>query len=190
MASSKLKTSDVAEPANPAVAPKRGRPARLDEFTNLPISRQRKWQLRQMAHGGCVQCGQPVVSGHKCLRHLIQSREATARKHGFKSQYNSKSRLLEKFGSLLPRHWDYKVISAREAGVFSDINSQNQFIKDQGLAGWDLTAALREPDGDVWFYFKRPEAADLPLSHGHHQLISPPSPQTTAKPPPSGMTPA
>ena len=152
---------------------KRGRPARLDEFTFLPISRQRKWQLRQMAQGGCVLCGQPVVSGHKCLRHMIQSREATARKHGFKTHYNSKSRLLEKISSLPAKHWEYKVVSARTAGVFSDIKSQNALIQREGQDGWNLTAALREPDGDVWFYFKRPEGYDTLASQLGHQ------PQTT-----------
>lgn len=171
MATTKTKTGTIANGGGNQSEPqpmvvrthKRGRPARLDEFTHLPISRQRKWQLRQMVQGGCVLCGQPVISGHKCLRHMIQSREATARKYGFKSHYNSKSRILEKISCLPAKHWDYKVISAREAGVFSDIQSQSDLIQREGQDGWNLTAALREPDGDVWFYFKRPGGFD-PLS--------------------------
>ena len=36
---------------------RRGRPEIVDEFSHLPVSRQRKWQLRQMAKGGCRICG-------------------------------------------------------------------------------------------------------------------------------------
>ena len=53
-----------------------GRTARiLDEFTNLPISRQRKYQLRKRKARRCVICGQPAVTSHRCLRHSLYARE-------------------------------------------------------------------------------------------------------------------
>jgi len=140
---------------------KRGRPGLKDEFSNLPISRQRKWQLRQIANGGCDICGKPIVSGHKCLRHMVMARDSTHRKNGFKSTYQSKSRILESLLSqAAPARWEYKVVSARDAGVLSDLESQNRLIREYGQAGWDLTAAMREPEGDLWLYFKRPENDD------------------------------
>jgi hypothetical protein len=30
-----------------------------DEFSDLKISRQARWQLRQKAKGGCILCGKP-----------------------------------------------------------------------------------------------------------------------------------
>ncbi len=46
-----------------------------DEFTNLPISRQRKYQLRMQRDGRCSKCGKPVAQGSLCLEHLVQTRE-------------------------------------------------------------------------------------------------------------------
>src|SRR6266566_2476730 len=47
----------------------------IDEFTDLPISRQRKKQLRWMKNGRCETCGAPAATAHQCLRHAIQDRE-------------------------------------------------------------------------------------------------------------------
>ena len=58
-----------------------------DEFTHLPISRQRKYQLRRERDGRCTQCGKPVVGGKRCLKHLIQARERQRRTHGLKRRY-------------------------------------------------------------------------------------------------------
>ncbi len=58
-----------------------------DEFTHLPISRQRKYQLRRQRDGRCTQCGEPVVRGKRCLKHLIQARERQRRAHGLKRRY-------------------------------------------------------------------------------------------------------
>lgn len=35
-------------------------PEILDEFTNLDVSRQRKYQLRKRKQGKCVICGEPA----------------------------------------------------------------------------------------------------------------------------------
>lgn len=44
-----------------------------DEFSNLDISRQRRWQLRKQRDGRCIICGgKPVVYGVRCLRHRKQ----------------------------------------------------------------------------------------------------------------------
>jgi len=47
----------------------------IDEFTDLPISRQQKWQLRRAKEGRCVICGQPKVTAWHCLKHAIANRE-------------------------------------------------------------------------------------------------------------------
>ena len=44
-----------------------------DEFTNLKISNQRKWQLRRAKEGRCIICGaQEVVGNNRCLEHNVQ----------------------------------------------------------------------------------------------------------------------
>lgn len=40
-----------------------------DEFTNLPISRQRKWQLRRARDGGCHICGKKRKTAFLCEKH-------------------------------------------------------------------------------------------------------------------------
>jgi hypothetical protein len=47
----------------------------IDEFTDMPISRQQKWQLRRAKEGRCVICGEPKVTAWHCLKHAIANRE-------------------------------------------------------------------------------------------------------------------
>jgi 5-deoxy-D-glucuronate isomerase len=42
-----------------------------DEFTALPVSRQRKWQLRKRVEGRCAVCGVPA-EGKLCDMHAIK----------------------------------------------------------------------------------------------------------------------
>jgi hypothetical protein len=85
---------------------RRGRPEIVDEFTHLPVSRQRKWQLRQMAKGGCRICGNPAISGGYCLKHLVHEREYSAERFGCKrANLNCKSRLMEKLVEAHPMQW-------------------------------------------------------------------------------------
>jgi hypothetical protein len=63
------------------------RPSIKDEFTALPISRQRKWQLRRAKEGRCEKCGEPAAFGTRCLKHLIQSREKQRKKHRLRHRY-------------------------------------------------------------------------------------------------------
>jgi hypothetical protein len=58
-----------------------------DEFTDLPISRQRKYQLRMKRERRCTECGQPAVQGSRCLKHLVKARERQRKKRGLKSRY-------------------------------------------------------------------------------------------------------
>lgn len=58
-----------------------------DEFTNLPISRQRKYQLRMQRAGRCTECGEPAVLGSRCLAHLVKARERQRKKRGLKRRY-------------------------------------------------------------------------------------------------------
>lgn len=58
-----------------------------DEFKDLPISRQRKYQLRMLRDGRCTECGEPVVLGSRCLKHLVLARERQRQKKGLKRRY-------------------------------------------------------------------------------------------------------
>ena len=44
-----------------------------DEFATLPISRQRKYQLRMQRDKRCTECGEPAALGSRCLMHLIKA---------------------------------------------------------------------------------------------------------------------
>src|SRR5882724_7745079 len=54
-----------------------------DEFTDLPISRQRKKQLRWLKEGRCPTCGAPAATNYHCLRHAIKNREKQRRPKGY-----------------------------------------------------------------------------------------------------------
>ena len=58
-----------------------------DEFTDLPISRQRKYQLRMQRDNRCTECGEPAVQGSRCLKHLVKARERQRKKRGLKRRY-------------------------------------------------------------------------------------------------------
>jgi hypothetical protein len=58
-----------------------------DEFTNLPISRQRKYQLRMQRDKRCTECGEPAAQGSRCLKHLVKARERQRKKRGLKRRY-------------------------------------------------------------------------------------------------------
>ena len=58
-----------------------------DEFTELPISRQRKYQLRMQRDQRCTECGAPAIQGSRCLRHLVKARERQRKKRGLKRRY-------------------------------------------------------------------------------------------------------
>ena len=58
-----------------------------DEFTALPISRQRKYQLRMQRDKRCTECGEPAAQGSRCLKHLVKARERQRKKRGLKRRY-------------------------------------------------------------------------------------------------------
>ena len=58
-----------------------------DEFTDLPISRQRKYQLRMQRQQRCTECGEPSIQGSRCLKHLVKARERQRKKRGLKRRY-------------------------------------------------------------------------------------------------------
>ena len=66
-----------------------------DEFTHLPVSRGRKYQLRRQKEGKCIKCGQPQAAAFFCLKHLIANREAIRRKAGATRRNRSLSYALE-----------------------------------------------------------------------------------------------
>jgi hypothetical protein len=60
----------------------------IDKFTNLPVSRQRKYQLRKAAAGRCVICGDEALKPRSlCLEHLIVYRERHRKALGLKRRY-------------------------------------------------------------------------------------------------------
>ncbi len=58
-----------------------------DEYTKLPISRQRKYQLRMQRDHRCTECGAPAQEGSRCLKHLVKARERQRKKRGLKRRY-------------------------------------------------------------------------------------------------------
>lgn len=64
----------------------------IDQFTDLPISRQRKWQLRMREKRRCTECGGVAISSHLCADHMIYRRELQRKYQKCKRRnYNSKS---------------------------------------------------------------------------------------------------
>jgi len=53
-----------------------------DEFTSLPLSRQRKYQLRKAKEKRCIICGEPPVTATLCERHMIYAREQSRKRRG------------------------------------------------------------------------------------------------------------
>ena len=60
----------------------------IDEFTYLNISRQRKYQMRKKRDGRCTQCGEPALSGARCLKHLVLYREQQRKKQRARRRYD------------------------------------------------------------------------------------------------------
>ena len=58
-----------------------------DEFTDLPISRQRKYQMRMQRDKRCTECGEPALYASRCLKHLVAARERQREKRGLKRRY-------------------------------------------------------------------------------------------------------
>lgn len=67
-----------------------------DQFSDLPVSRQRKWALRQAALGNCIICGQPQDMAPFCLKHAVSKREYERTDRGYVRRLtDSKSYRLE-----------------------------------------------------------------------------------------------
>jgi hypothetical protein len=58
-----------------------------DEFTDLPVSRQLKFQMRMKRDKRCHICGEAAASDSLCLKHLVERREKKRRKFGLKRRY-------------------------------------------------------------------------------------------------------
>jgi len=57
-----------------------------NEFTGLPVSPQRIYQLRMKRDGRCVICGEPRVGSSFCLKHMVKRRERARRLIGATSR--------------------------------------------------------------------------------------------------------
>ena len=55
-----------------------------DEFSDLPFSRQYRYQLRMKRENRCIICGEPAVTEWKCLKHMVRARERQRKKLGLK----------------------------------------------------------------------------------------------------------
>lgn len=53
-----------------------------DEFTELPISRQRRWAKRKRRDGKCRVCGQPAEAIGLCGPHAVYNREIQRKCNG------------------------------------------------------------------------------------------------------------
>jgi hypothetical protein len=62
------------------------RPPIKDEFQHLPVSRQRKYQLRKQRDGLCTECGAPA-QGSRCAKHLVLARERQRLRKGTQRRY-------------------------------------------------------------------------------------------------------
>lgn len=71
-----------------------------DEFTKLPLSRQRKWQLRQIKRKRCQRCGDRIRKGSKdyCLDCMMKMNSHARKKFGHKRRYRSMSWRLKNGG--------------------------------------------------------------------------------------------
>ena len=70
-----------------------------DEFTNMAMSRQRKYQLRMQRDKRCTICGAPAVQAARCVKHLVLAREHQREKLGLKRRYKALSYRLEETAS-------------------------------------------------------------------------------------------
>jgi hypothetical protein len=57
-----------------------------DRFSDLPVSRHRKYQLRMQRDRRCCICGEPAVGAGYCLEHLVKMRERMRRRIGAKKR--------------------------------------------------------------------------------------------------------
>lgn len=55
-----------------------------DEFADLQISRQYRYQLRMKRDKRCIICGEPAVTEWKCLKHMVKARERQRKKLGLR----------------------------------------------------------------------------------------------------------
>jgi hypothetical protein len=58
-----------------------------DEFSNLPISKQRRYQVRHQKAGLCTQCGERVVDGTTWPKHRINNRELARKTRKYRRRY-------------------------------------------------------------------------------------------------------
>ncbi len=83
---------------------------------DLPVSRQRKYQLRRQKEGRCVICGKPKVSATFCLDHMIATRERLRKLTGAVRRRRSLSyRLSDKVAKTKDKSRNKKLRRARSA---------------------------------------------------------------------------
>ena len=127
----------------------------VDEFTNLKISRQRKWQLRRAKEGKCIKCGARVaVNSIFCVSHNVKTAVYNhERKYPGKKPLNSKWLKLASYNGGIPARPPRKkvqeprmsisskrMMTEKEAGDYVGLPAL--FSKMQ-QAGWIKSAVQR-----------------------------------------------
>ena len=51
--------------------------------------------------------------------------------------------------------FDYMIASAKSHGEGVGGPDQLSLLKQCGEDGWELVSTIPQPDGDIWFYFKK-----------------------------------
>ncbi len=86
-----------------------GRPPIKDNFTDLSISRQRRWQLRQAAAGKCIICAKKAIKNNLCKRHLKLNRKYKKRYYHDPVRQATRKKSHAQFLKNNPTYWrDYQ----------------------------------------------------------------------------------
>lgn len=66
----------------------------IDEFTDLPVSRQRKFQMRRARDGKCIVCAKPRVTANHCeacAKIATKATNASLRRTGYLKRWRKKN---------------------------------------------------------------------------------------------------
>ncbi len=88
-----------------------------DEFSDLKVSRQRKWALRQQKLGRCIICGEEAESGVYCGLHLIEQRERLRKPAPSLTGYKNNVKILIRKGPQDSRDLAFQIVRALNEAV-------------------------------------------------------------------------
>lgn len=90
----------------------------IDEFTKLKVSRQRKYHLRHIRDGLCMDCSESSVDGYRCLKHAKANSERKHKQAGCKIRYKNTrlKRIIKSIPKLKPLWWCDSAVSVSAEG--------------------------------------------------------------------------